>query len=108
MSDIKSGKHDKELVYRKSLRKDISEYTKTTPPHVKAARQLDELTSNLISYVITVNGPEPIQQLRSSINYQHYIDKQIKPIADSILIFFNKDFDEITNTTNQTSLKDFR
>ena len=31
----------------------------------------------------------------SDIDYQHYIDKQLKPIADSILVFLDERFDEI-------------
>ncbi|MFW6450350.1 MAG: DNA polymerase II, partial [Nanoarchaeota archaeon] len=83
VDDIKDGKYDNLLIYRKSISKNLSEYTKTTPPHVKAARQLDKLTSNIIEYYITVNGPEPLQKLHSSIDYNHYIEKQIRPIAET-------------------------
>ena len=48
-----------------------------------------------IEYVMTINGPEPTQILKSTIDYQHYIDKQIKPIADSVLVFFNKSLDDL-------------
>ncbi|MEM4605850.1 MAG: DNA polymerase II [Candidatus Pacearchaeota archaeon] len=82
---LKEGKLDKDLVYKKSIRKELEEYTKTTPPHVKAARQLDFLESNLIEYYITTKGPEPIQKLKHKIDYEHYIEKQIKPIAKTIL-----------------------
>lgn len=29
------------------------------------------------------------------IDYQHYIDKQLKPLADGILFTMNESFDEI-------------
>ena len=48
VKDLKAGKHDKLLVYRKELRKPIEEYTKTTPPHVKAAKLLDKIDSTII------------------------------------------------------------
>lgn len=104
VSKLKSGKMDEKLIYRKSLRKPLSEYTKTTPPHVKAARLLDKLESNIVEYIITEKGPEPIQNLKHKIDYQHYINKQIKPIADTILSFFNKTFIEVIEETKQTKL----
>lgn len=101
---IKEGKLDKQLIYRKSIRKDLNEYTKTTPPHVKAARLLPHLDSNIIEYYITTSGPEPIQKLKHKLDYAHYIEKQIKPIANQILSLFDKDFDEIMESGKQTKL----
>jgi len=101
---IKEGKLDKQLVYRKSIRKNLDEYTKTTPPHVKAARQLDKLEGNIIEYYITIEGPEPIQKLRHKLDYEHYIDKQIKPLANQVLILFGKNFDELFEKGKQTKL----
>ena len=107
IKDIKAGKHDKDLVYRKSIRKELEHYTKITPPHVKAARQLDKLEGNLIEYVITEDGPEPIQKLKHRIDYEHYINKQIRPIADMVLTFFNTDFDSLVQESKQTKLFEF-
>jgi DNA polymerase-2 len=101
---LKSGKLDEKLVYKKSIRKNLEEYTKTTPPHVKAARQLDKLESNVISYYITTEGPEPIQKLRHKIDYEHYIEKQIKPIANQILSLMEKNFDDIVKGSKQKTL----
>ncbi len=102
--DLKKGKYDDQLVYRKSIRKDLTEYTKSTPPHVKAARQLDKLEGSLIEYVMTEKGPEPIQKKKHPLDYEHYIEKQIKPIAESVLIFFGKNFDELLKGSRQTGL----
>lgn len=107
VEEVKAGKHDALLVYKKALGKEVEEYTKTTPPHVKAARLLGKLDSNIIEYYITVNGPEPIQKLKSKIDYEHYIDKQLKPIADSILVFFNKTFDDVVSGKRQKSLFEY-
>ena len=104
VKDLKSGKLDKKLVYRKSIRKELKEYTKITPPHVKAARQLDSLDSNIIEYYITIEGPEPIQKLRHKLDYEHYLDKQIRPIAKTILETLNINFEEILTSTKQTTL----
>lgn len=107
VEDIKDGKNDEKLIYRKSIRKDLSEYTKTTPPHVKAARMLPKLRSNIIEYYMTVNGPEPVEITKSSIDYDHYIEKQIKPIAETILALFGQNFDDVISGTNQKSLFDY-
>ena len=107
VEEVKAGKHDALLVYRKALGKEVEEYTKTTPPHVKAARMLEKIDSNIIEYYITVNGPEPVQKLKSKIDYDHYIDKQLKPIADSILVFFNQAFDDVVYGKRQKSLFEY-
>lgn len=104
VTDLKAGKYDDLLVYRKALRKNTEDYTKTTPPHVKAARKLDKITSNIIDYVMTMEGPEPIQKIEHSLDYNHYIEKQIKPIADSVLGFYDQDFDDLIAGSEQKSL----
>ncbi len=104
VKSIHEGKLDEKLVYQKSLTKPLDQYIKTTPPHVKAARKLKKLESKIVQYVMTKEGPEPIQQVKHSLDYNHYITKQIKPIANTILFFFEKDFDEIITTTKQMKL----
>ena len=59
---------------------------------------------NIIEYYVTTEGPEPIQELHHKIDYTHYIDKQIKPIADTILSFFDTTFEDVVEGTKQTSL----
>lgn len=103
-----AGEFDAQLVYRKRLRQELSQYVKNVPPHVKAARAADEKNRQLgnplryqhktwISYVLTLNGPEAIEHQHSPFDYQHYIDKQLKPIADGILPFIGQSFDQITD-----------
>jgi DNA polymerase-2 len=105
VNEVREGKHDNLLIYRKAIRKEVEEYTKTTPPHVKAARLLgSELKSSIIEYVMTSGGPEPIQKQKHKIDYEHYIDKQIKPIADAILVFYNQNFDDIIKGSSQKTL----
>jgi DNA polymerase-2 len=104
VKELKAGKHDKLLIYKKAIRKDLAQYTKTTPPHVKAARKLGKITSSIIAYVITTDGPEAVQKLEHPYDYDHYIDKQLKPIADSILGFYGTNFDDLMSSSKQTSL----
>ncbi len=108
VEDLKNGKYDELLIYRKSIRKELEGYTKSTPPHVKAARKIKgELESDKIEYIITEDGPEPIKFIKHKLDYKHYIDKQIKPIADSVLVFFNKNFDDLMSGNKQGSLFDY-
>ena len=108
VNDTKHGKLDDQLVYRKRLRRRLDQYVKNVPPHVKAARIADEHNKALglplqyqhkgwITYVITVNGPEPIEYQRSPIDYDHYIEKQLQPVADAILPFIDLNFDSLVN-----------
>jgi len=107
VAKLRKGKFDDLLIYTKSLRKPLKEYTKTTPPHVKAARLLDKVESKKIKYVITDEGPEPVQKIKHSIDYEHYIQKQLKPLADSILTFLNSDFEDVLKGNKQKSLSSF-
>jgi DNA polymerase II len=105
---VKAGEYDEKLVYRKRLRKDVDEYTKNIPQHVKAARMLPETTrpgeapsrsrSGTVYYVITKRGPVPVELKHTDIDYDHYIEKQIKPIADSVLILLGESFDSIVQS----------
>ncbi len=104
VADLKTGRYDDELVYRKAVRKDLREYTKTTPPHVKAARKLGGTGGRIISYVMTKNGPEPIEMLTAPPNYEHYIDHQIAPVADAVLHMLDKSFDAIVPRKGQMML----
>ncbi|MCC4262956.1 DNA polymerase II [Oceanimonas baumannii] len=102
------GKRDEQLVYRKRLRRPLEQYVKSQPPQVRAARLADMHNARLgkplryqrkgvIAYVITVNGPEPVEYRQSLIDYQHYVEKQLKPVADAILPFVGLSFEGITS-----------
>ena len=107
IKDLNKGLLDDKLIYRKALRKDVDEYTKTTPPHVKAAMLLDHIDSSIIEYILTINGPQPVQKLTSKIDYDHYIEKQLRPIADSLLTFYDTSFEDVVKGSSQSSLFDY-
>ncbi|STD48885.1 DNA polymerase II [Edwardsiella tarda] len=76
------------------------------PPHVRAARLADDYNRRLgrplqyqqggwISYVITRNGPQPLECVDAPIDYQHYLERQLQPVADAILPFLGTDFDTL-------------
>ena len=103
-----AGQMDELLVYRKRLRRRLGEYQRNVPPHVRAARMADEFNDSQgrprqyqnggwISYVITEAGPQPLEARRFPIDYAHYVDKQLRPIADAILPFLGEDFDGVVS-----------
>ncbi|CAE6899304.1 DNA polymerase II [Vibrio parahaemolyticus] len=102
-----AGEFDNMLTYQKRLRRQLHEYEKNIPPQVRAARIADEKNARLgrplqyqnrgrIEYLMTVNGPEPKEYLESAIDYQHYIEKQLKPVAEAILPFVGYDFKQLS------------
>ncbi|TOL44356.1 DNA polymerase II, partial [Vibrio parahaemolyticus] len=68
IKNIRTGKYDERLIYRKRLRRKLTDYQKNVPPHVRAARAADDYNLKLqrplqyqnggwISYIITQAGP---------------------------------------------------
>jgi DNA polymerase-2 len=104
VADLRAGRFDDELTYKKAIRKDLEAYTKTTPPHVKAARKQGTATGRIIAYVMTLNGAEPVGECTAPPDYAHYIEHQIEPIADAVLRFLGTDFASIAETRQQLAL----
>jgi DNA polymerase-2 len=38
-----------------------------------------------VRYVVTTRGPEPLENGPRSLDYQHYLDRQLAPAADALL-----------------------
>ncbi|MCC2957446.1 DNA polymerase II [Massilia sp. IC2-477] len=102
------GELDELLVYRKRLRRPLDEYERNVPPHVRAARMADDFHTGQgrpaqyrrggwIRYVMTTAGPEPLELRRAPIDYEHYLTKQLEPIADAILPFLGDSFARLTS-----------
>lgn len=100
------GEFDDQLVFRKRLRRPLSEYQRNVPPHVRAARVADEFNRQLgrplqyqnggwISYVMTTAGPEPLETLSSPLDYAFYLSRQLQPVADAILPFLREEFETV-------------
>ncbi|AYC33080.1 DNA polymerase II [Pseudomonas cavernae] len=98
-----AGELDELLIYRKRLRRQLDDYQRNVPPHVRAARIADAYNDRQgrplqyqnggwISYVMTVAGPEPLETRRTAIDYDHYVTRQLQPVADAILPFVHDDF----------------
>jgi DNA polymerase-2 len=104
IADVRAGRLDDKLVYRKALRKAPEAYTATTPPHVAAARKMARRTRGRIAYVVTTAGPEPADERVNNIDHGHYVEKQIRPVAEPVLALLGLDFDRLAGTARQLSL----
>ena len=127
VGELRQGLHDERLIYSKKIRRKLGDYV-NTPPHIKAAlianekiekvrvanEKLKEQGSkleyepskykhrSLIRYVITLDGVQPLEFNTSKLDYDFYVEKQLKPIADDILPFIGKNFESIAG--NQMGL----
>lgn len=108
VADLLAGRLDELLVYRKRLRRQLDHYEKNVPPHVRAARAADEVNredgrplqyqhGGWINYVMTAAGPEPLEKRSAAIDYGHYLERQLAPVADAILAFLGDSFAAITS-----------
>jgi len=101
--DLVKGRLDRELVYRKRLRRDLDAYG-AAPPHVRAARMKETATGEVaegeIEYVMTSKGPLPIEQVGRGvvIDYAHYLDKQLAPACDVVLPLLGTSFTRLCGT----------
>ncbi|WP_028768249.1 DNA polymerase II [Shewanella fidelis] len=102
---LNRGELDDELVFTKSLRRNLEDYTAKSAPHLKAARRLWQVTGDeqytkrgsRIEYVMTVNGAEPMGHCLGAIDYEYYLSRQLEPIAEPVLTILKTNFIEITS-----------
>ncbi len=101
---VRAGELDRALVYRKGLRKDLDEYTASTPPHVAAARKADEPPGRVIEYVMTLAGPEPTAKVTQTLDREHYVEKQVRPVAEPVLGALGLEFERVIGDERQIGL----
>ena len=94
-------------MYRKRLHKKLSEYQKNIPPHAQAAIKAEAefkqkqqpsryRNRSWIDYVITVAGAQSLECQSAKLDYEHIVEKQLTPIADTILNAIGSSMGEIT------------
>ncbi len=107
MRELRAGRKDDMLVYRKSLRKPVEAYTKSSPPHARAAALLPpEERTGLIRYVWTMEGPQPESRRTAPLDYEHYVQKQVRPIVESLAPYIGLSTDELFAAGGQLGLFD--
>jgi DNA polymerase-2 len=102
---LHTGELDDQLVYARRLRKPVSSYTKNKPPHVQAALLLPESErEGTISYVVTTAGPQPPSLRSAPIDLDHYVQRQLRPIAQTLCDPLGLDVSDLFSPGRQMSL----
>jgi DNA polymerase I len=102
-----------DLTFNVMLSKAISEYTKTIPQHVRAAKQLESIREikkgDIISYIKILNKPgvKPAELAKKeeidSKKYMEFLESTLEQITSSM----DLDFDTILGKPKQTGLDEF-
>ncbi|MEM0505273.1 MAG: DNA-directed DNA polymerase I [Sulfolobales archaeon] len=94
-----------EVAYRTTLNKDPSEYVKTTPQHVKAAKQLVSnginITRGDVILYVKVRSKDKVKAIQlakvDDVDVESYLD-YVKSILEQVLIPFSITWDDIAGT----------
>ena len=102
-----------DLTFNVMLSKAPSEYTKTIPQHIRAARQLESIREvkkgDRIAYIKIINKPgvKPLEMVRrdeiDSKKYMEFMESTLEQIISSM----DMDFDTILGKPKQTGLDEF-
>ena len=102
-----------ELAFNVMISKAPSEYVKTVPQHIRAAKQLETIREikkgDIISYVKILNKPgvKPVEMARQdevdSSKYMEFMESTLEQITSSM----DLDFDTILGKPKQTGLDQF-
>ena len=87
VASVRGGELDAELVITKRIRKGRLDRYSAKGPHVQAARKLGGNPGRSIRYVMTATGAEPVllgRPLPPRIDREHYVQKVLRPVAESI------------------------
>ena len=101
---LRSGALDDQLVYRKGLRKAVRDYRAGKPPHVAAAEKSKAPPGRVIAYLITLAGPEPLDNQTAPPDREHYVHKQLRPVAEPILATLGLKFEQVIGDDRQMRL----
>ncbi|MBI5146871.1 MAG: hypothetical protein HZA84_06585 [Thaumarchaeota archaeon] len=102
-----------ELAFNVMISKSLSEYDKTIPQHIRAAKLLEQTREikrgDIISYVKTINKPgvKPVEMARpdeiDSAKYMEFMESTLDQITSSM----DLDFDTMIGKPKQTGLDQF-
>ena len=51
-----------------------------------------------------VYGPEPADERRHPIDHEHYVEKQLRAVAEPVLALLGQDFAHVSGSSKQLSL----
>ena len=104
VAGLRAGEFDDLLVYKKGLRKPVSSYTANIPPHVQAVKKSAAPVPRVVSYVITGNGPELVSEMTALPDREHYLARQVQPVAEPVLEALGLQFSQVIGDDRQIDL----
>ncbi len=107
VEEVRKGQRDHQLIYRKRVRKASLDRDTTNAPHVVAARKLGASAGSVVRYVITPGGPEPLHPGEApevELDRKHYVERVLRPVAESILTEMGESFDAVLGNPTQMKL----
>ena len=57
-----------------------------------------------IAYVMTTDGPEPAAEQRHPFDHEHYVAKQVRPVAEPVLEHLGLGFVQVVGDGSQLDL----
>ncbi len=104
VSSVRAGDCDDQFIYRKGLRKSVDTYTTNIPPHVQAVKKSTSPPARIVRYVVTERGPELDAERTHPPDREHYVQKQIRPVAEPVLDALGLNFAQVIGDDKQISL----
>jgi DNA polymerase-2 len=104
IKQFRAGELDHLLVYHKGLRKPVSSYVSNIPPHVQAVKQSKSPPPRVVAYVITTAGPQLAAEANAPLDREHYLEKQIMPVATPVLEALGLAFNQVIGDDRQIAL----
>ncbi len=101
---LRRGELDDWLVYRKALRKPVDSYVTHVPPHVQAVKKSGAPPPRIVSYVITTQGAELLAERQHPLDREHYLERQIRPVATPVLEVLGLEFSRVIGDDRQIAL----
>jgi DNA polymerase-2 len=53
---------------------------------------------------MTEDGPEPASERRSPLDHEHYVQRQVRPVAEPVLALLKLEFDRVIGDDSQLRL----
>ncbi|XOV83872.1 MAG: DNA polymerase II [bacterium] len=104
IQQFRSGELDHLLVYHKGLRKPVGAYTSNVPPHVQAVKRSSAPPPRVVAYVMTTAGPQLVDEASAPLDRDHYLQKQILPVATPVLEALGLAFNQVIGDDRQIAL----
>ncbi len=104
IAELLSGKLDSMLVYRKMLRREPADYVAKGAPHVVVATRHGLVPGSLVPYVMTTAGAQHPAYRKDPIDHQHYLEKQVRSVAEPVLAHYGLPFGQKRQSDPQLRL----